>query len=143
MRPDSWNVPLLLHVAGAAVLFGAVAAAAVSTLAADRVAQPEFMRRLAFRSLLLVGLPAYIVMRVGAEWLYSKGFDELEDDPAWLSIGYIVADVGLLVFLLALVLAGVAMWKRNSGVAKAAGVLSILLLVAMIVAVWAMGAKPD
>ena len=63
--------------AGAAVLFGAVAAAAVSTLAADRVAEPEFMRRLAFRSLLIVGLPAYIVMRVGAEWLYSKGFDEL------------------------------------------------------------------
>ena len=99
MRPDSWNLPLLLHVAGAAVLFGAVAAAAVSTLAADRVPEPEFMRRLAFRSLLIVGLPAYIVMRIGAEWLYSKGFDELEDDPAWLGIGYIVADVGLLVFL--------------------------------------------
>ena len=110
---------------------------------ADRVAQPEFMRRLAFRSLLIVGLPAYIVMRVGAEWLYSKGFDELEDDPAWLGIGYIVADVGLLVFLLALVLAGIASWKGKSGLARAAGVLSILLLVAMIVAVWAMGAKPD
>jgi len=143
MRPDSWNFPLLLHVAGAAVLFGAVAAAAVSTLAADRVAEPEFMRRLAFRSLLLVGLPAYIVMRVGAEWLYSKGFDELDDDPAWLGIGYIVADVGLLVFLIALVLAGIASWKGKSGLARAAGVLSILLLVAMIVAVWAMGAKPD
>ena len=143
MRPDSWNFPLLLHVAGAAVLFGAVAAAAVSTLAADRVAQPEFMRRLAFRSLLIVGLPAYIVMRVGAEWLYSKGFDELEDDPAWLGIGYIVADVGLLVFLIALVLAGIASWKGKSGLARAAGILSILLLVAMIVAVWAMGAKPD
>ena len=144
MRPDSWNFPLLLHVAGAAVLFGAVAAAAVSTLAADRVAEPEFMRRLAFRSLLLVGLPAYIVMRVGAEWLYSKGrFDELDEDPAWLSIGYIVADVGLLVFLIALVLAGIASWKGKSGLARAAGVLSILLLVAMIVAVWAMGAKPD
>ena len=143
MRPDSWNFPLLLHVAGAAVLFGAVAAAAVSTLAADRVAEPEFMRRLAFRSLLIVGLPAYIVMRVGAEWLYSKGFDELDDDPAWLGIGYIVADVGLLVFLIALVLAGIASWKGKSGLARAAGVLSILLLVAMIVAVWAMGAKPD
>jgi hypothetical protein len=143
MRPDSWNFPLLLHVAGAAVLFGAVAAAAVSTLAADRVAQPEFMRRLAFWSLLIVGLPAYIVMRIGAEWLYSKGYDELEEDPTWLSIGFIVADAGLLVFVIALVLAGIAMWRRNSGVAKAAGVLSIVLLLAMIVAVWAMGGKPD
>jgi hypothetical protein len=143
MRPDSWNVPLLLHIAGAAVLFGAVAAAAVSTLAADRVAEPAFMRRLAFRSLLIVGLPAYIVMRIGAEWLYSKGFDELDEDPAWLSIGYIVADVGLLVFLAALILAGIANWKGKSGLARAAGILSVLLLVAMIVAVWAMGAKPD
>jgi hypothetical protein len=143
MRPDSWNFPLLLHVAGAAVLFGAVAAAAVSTLAADRVAQPEFMRRLAFWSLLIVGLPAYIVMRVGAEWLYSKGYDELEEDPTWLSIGFIVADAGLLVFVIALVLAGIAMWRRNSGLGKAAGVLSIVLLLAMIVAVWAMGGKPD
>jgi hypothetical protein len=143
MRPDSWNFPLLLHVAGAAVLFGAVAAAAVSTLAADRVAQPEFMRRLAFWSLLIVGLPAYIVMRIGAEWLYSKGYDELEEDPTWLSIGFIVADAGLLVFVIALVLAGIAMWRRNSGLGKAAGVLSIVLLLAMIVAVWAMGGKPD
>ncbi len=97
--PDSWNFPLLVHIAGAAVMFGAVAAAAVSTLAADRVAEPDFMRRLAFRSLLFLGLPAYIVMRIGAQWLYSKGFDDLPEDPAWLSIGWIVADLGLLVFV--------------------------------------------
>ena len=143
MRPDSWNFPLLLHIAGAAVLFGSVAAAAVSTLVADRVAQPDFMRRLAFWSLLIVGLPAYIVMRVGAEWLYSKGFDELEEDPAWIAIGYIVADIGLLVFVVALILAGIATRTRRGGLAKAAGVLGALLLVGMIVAVWAMGAKPD
>jgi hypothetical protein len=143
MRPDSWNFPLLLHVAGAAVLFGTVLTAAVSTLVADRVAQPDFMRRLAFRSLLIVGLPAYVVMRIGAEWLYSKGFDELPEDPDWIGIGYIVADVGLLVFVVALILAGIASRTRRSGLGKAAGVLGILLLVAMIVAVWAMGAKPD
>ncbi len=143
MRPDSWNFPLLLHVAGAAVLFGSVAAAVVSTLAADRVAQPEFMRRLAFRSLLIAGLPAYVVMRVGAEWLYSKGYDDVEDEPAWLGIGYIVADLGLLLFVIALVLTGVASWKRHSGLGKAAGIVGALLLVGMVVAVWAMGAKPD
>jgi hypothetical protein len=143
MRPDSWNFPLLLHVAGAAVLFGAVASAAVSTLVADRVAEPAFMRKLAFRSLLIVGLPAYIVMRIGAEWLYSKGFDQLEEDPTWIGIGYIVADLGLLVFLVALVLAGIATWKGKPGLAKAAGILSVVLLLAMVVAVWAMGGKPD
>jgi len=143
MRPDSWNFPLLLHIVGAAVMFGAVAAAVVSTLVADRVAEPDFMRRLAFRSLLFLGLPAYIVMRIGAQWLYSKGYDELEEDPAWLSIGFIIADLGLLIFLIALVLTGIASWKRKSGLGKAAGLLGALLLVAMVVAVWAMGAKPD
>jgi len=143
MRPDSWNFPLLLHIVGAAVMFGAVAAAVVSTLVADRVAEPDFMRRLAFRSLLFVGLPAYIVMRIGAQWLYSKGFDDLPEDPAWLSIGWIVADLGLVVFVIALILAGIASWKRKSGLGKAAGLLGALLLVAMVVAVWAMGAKPD
>jgi hypothetical protein len=101
------------------------------------------MRRLAFRSLLIVGLPAYVVMRIGAQWLYSKGFDDLPEDPAWLSIGWIVADVGLLAFLIALVLAGIASWKRNSGLGKAAGLVAVLILIAMVVAVWAMGAKPD
>ena len=143
MRPDSWNFPLLLHVAGAAILFGAVTAAVVSTFAADRVARPDFMRRLAFWSLLAVGLPAYILLRVGAEWLYSKGFDELEEDPDWIGIGYIVADIGLLLFVVALILAGIASRTKRSGLAKAAGVLGALLLVGMIVAVWAMGAKPD
>ncbi|HET9242784.1 MAG TPA: hypothetical protein VFN99_05025 [Gaiella sp.] len=143
MRPDSWNFPLLLHVVGAAVLFGSVAATVVSTFAADRVAQPDFLRRLAFWSLLVVGLPAYILMRIGAEWLYSKGFDELEEDPDWIGIGYIVADIGLLLFVVALILAGIASRTKRSGLAKAAGVLGALLLVGMIVAVWAMGAKPD
>jgi hypothetical protein len=143
MRPDSWNLPLLLHIVGAAVMFGAVAAAVVSTLVADRVAEPDFMRRLAFRSLLFVGLPAYIVMRIGAQWLYAKGFDDLPEDPAWLSIGWFVADLGLVVFVIALILAGIASWKRKNGLGKAAGLLGALLLVAMVVAVWAMGAKPD
>ncbi len=48
-------------------------------------------------------------MRVGAEWLYSKEFGDLPDDvdePAWVGIGYITADVGALLFLIALDLRG-------------------------------------
>lgn len=143
IRPDSWNFPLLLHIAGAAILFGTVVTATSATLTADRTAHPDLLRRIAFRSLLIVGLPAYILMRVGGEWIYSKEFGDTDDDPAWIGIGYIVADLGLLVFVIALVLAGIASWKRNSGVGKAAGFLGVLLLIAMVVAVWAMGAKPD
>jgi hypothetical protein len=144
IRADSWNFPLLLHVAGAAVLFGAVLTAVATTLTADRTAHPDHLRRLAFRSLLFVGLPAYILMRAGAEWIYSKEFgDTDEDDPAWVGIGYMVSDVGLLVFLIALALAWFASRRRHSGLARASGLLGALLLVGLLVAVWAMGAKPD
>ena len=39
------------------------------------------MRRLAFRSMLYAGLPAYIVMRAGAEWMYSKEFPRRRQRP--------------------------------------------------------------
>ena len=142
IRPDSWNFPLLLHVVGAAVLVGAILSSAIATLTADRTPEPELMRRIAFRSLWMVGIPAYIVMRTGAEWLYSKEFGETDEDPAWIGIGYAVADVGLLVFLIALALAGVAARRKSAGLGRASGFLGVLLLVALVVVVWAMGAKP-
>ena len=144
LRPDSWNFPLLLHVAGAAVFFGAIVTATVAQLGSTRVAQPELLQRVAFRTLLFLGLPAYIVFRIGAEWLYTKAFPEEAgiDDPAWIGIGYIVADLGALAFLLALILAGIASWKSKNGLGKASGVLSALILVGLVIGVWAMGAKP-
>ena len=143
IRPDSWNFPLLLHVVGAAVLVGAVASAVVATLSAERTAQPDFMRRIAFRSLWMVGVPAYILMRVGAEWIYDKEFGDAEDDPAWIGIGYITADLGLLIFLIALGLAGFAARRKSAGLGKVSGYLGVLLLIAFVVVIWAMGAKPD
>ena len=72
IRPDSWNFPLFLHVLGAMVLVGAATAAVVAQLAPSVVpGDGDRMRRFSFRTLLLAALPAYIVMRVGAEWMYS------------------------------------------------------------------------
>jgi hypothetical protein len=143
IRPDSWNFPLLLHILGAAVLVGAVLTAVVTTLTAERTAQPDVMRRIAFRSLWMVGVPAYVVMRIGAEWIYSKEFGDAEDDPAWIGIGYMTADIGLLIFLIALGLAGFAARRKSAGLGKASGYLGVLLLIAFVVVIWAMGAKPD
>ena len=143
IRPDSWNFPLFLHVTGAAVFFGVVTLAAVAQLTAARAPEPEVLRRVAFRALLIVGLPAYIVFRIGAEWLYSKEFPGNVDDPTWIGIGYLVADVGALVFLIALILSGIAVRKPKGWLSKSSGVLSAVILVGLVVAVWAMGAKPN
>src|SRR6185436_19449234 len=101
--PDSWNFPLLLHVFGAMVLVGAAALGSVAALSSGHSPESPFLRRVAFRSFLIVALPAYIVMRVGAEWMYSKEFGEGVDDPTWIGIGYITADGGALLLLITLI----------------------------------------
>jgi hypothetical protein len=145
IRPDSWNVPLFLHVSGAMILMGGLLTAALAlALSHGR----ESMLRLGYFSLLAVGLPGYLIMRVGAEWLYSKeGLDDLADDPAWVGIGYITADVGALLLLIALITGGIGVRKlRNgggSGLLRTSMILSIILLAAYVVTIWAMSAKPD
>ena len=75
IRPDSWNYALFLHVLGAMILVGAlVTAGTVQVLGMGRgpAAALHAYARLAFRTLLFVGVPAWFVMRIGAEWIYSK-----------------------------------------------------------------------
>ncbi len=142
IRPDSWNFPLLLHVLGAMVLVGSAALGSVAALGAARSDESEFLRRLSFRSFLIVSVPAYIVMRIGAEWLYSKEFGDATDDPGWIGIGYLTADGGALVLLVTVILSGIAVRRGSSGLIRAAGVLSLIAVIAWLVAVWAMAGKP-
>lgn len=142
IRPDSWNFPLLLHVLGAMVLVGAAAIGSISALASGKGEDSGFMRRLAFRSFLIVALPAYIVMRIGAEWLFSKEFPDDEPDFAWIGIGYITADAGALLLLVTLILSGLAVRRGSPGLTRAAGILSLIAVIAWLVAVWAMSGKP-
>ncbi|MDH4177788.1 MAG: hypothetical protein OEW31_11055 [Thermoleophilia bacterium] len=141
-RPDSWNFPLLLHVAGAMVLVGAAATGSICSLAGSRDADAAWLRRVAFYSFLLVALPAYLVMRIGAEWLYSKEFGETASDPTWIDVGYLTADLGALILLLTLVASGLAVRRGSRGLTRVAGVLSAVAVVGWLVAVWAMGGKP-
>lgn len=142
IRPDSWNAALFLHVLGGMVLVGALVAGAVALLASSRHEHSARLRQLAFRSLLFAGLPAYVAMQVGAEWITSKEGLGGEDDPAWLVIGFVVGDLAGLLLVVSIVLAGIASWKSRERLGRAAGVLTTLVLVACVVAVWAMTAKP-
>jgi hypothetical protein len=146
VRPDSWNFPLFLHVLGAMILVGATLTGA-STLALSR-GDPRSLR-LGYWSLLAVGLPGYVLMRIGAEWTASKeGFnDEGAPEPSWLGIGYLVADIGLLVFAVALIVGGIGVYRlrtgKGTGLLKATMAIAFVLLAAYIVAVWAMAGKVD
>ena len=144
-RPTDWNFPLFVHVFGAMVLVGGLlAGASILTFGRGEVRPLRF----GYWTLLAVALPGYIVMRVGAEWMYTKeGLDELPDDPTWIGIGYIVADAGALLVLIALILGGIGMRRLRSGggtgLLKAAMVIAWIVLAAALVAVWAMAGKPD
>ena len=143
IRPDSWNFPLLVHVLGAMVLVGAVATAVVALLAAPATPVPDRMRSVGFRSLLFVAIPAWFVMAIGAQWIYDKEFGDAEDDPAWIGIGFMTREAGGLLLLIATICAGIASRKSKSGLAKASAIIVAIALAAWIVAIWAMGAKPD
>jgi uncharacterized membrane protein YhaH (DUF805 family) len=147
-RPTEWNFPLFVHVLGATVLVGGLLAGASTILYAR--GDTRFLR-LGYWTLLAVALPGYVVMRVGAQWIYSKeGWDDLPsgvEDPTWLGIGFIVADLGALLVLIALILGGIGVRRlrdgRGQGLVKAAMVIAWVVLAAALVAVWAMAGKPD
>jgi hypothetical protein len=152
IRPTGWDFPLFLHVLGAMILVGGLVVAVGMQLLAWRRRNPADVAafsRGAFWALLTVALPGWVVMRVGGEWIRSKEGWSSEDGPSWLDIGYITADLGFVVLLVTLLLAGLAVRQlRRSGrgasiLARVATPLATILLIMYLVAVWAMTTKPD
>ncbi|MDF2749136.1 MAG: hypothetical protein K0T00_311 [Gaiellaceae bacterium] len=143
IRPDDVDVALLVHVLGAMVMLGGLVTAATAGVAGWREATGQ-LQRLAYKTLLVVALPGFVVMRLAAEWVYGEeNLDAVPEEPAWIGIGYITADLGGLLLLVALVLGGIGLRRGGGGaLLKASTVLAMLLVAVYVVAVWAMGAKP-
>jgi hypothetical protein len=154
IRPDDWNLPLFIHVLGAFTLIGALVTAASFLFAARRDGSLEFTR-LGYRSLLIVALPAFLATRLAAQWIASK--QGLEDSSAaWIEIGYISTDPGLLLLIAATVAAGLAVRRARRSEAAAgqpasgagrravslAAWLVTFLVVLYAVVIWTMATKP-
>jgi hypothetical protein len=146
IRPDSWALPLFLHIFGAMVLVGALGLSAVSLVGAWRSRSPALIR-LGYMSLFYGALPGYIVFRAGAAWIADK--EGLTDsDLTWVGIGYGVSDMGFVLLLISLIVGGISVRRMKRGGEPSAlsarivtGLVS-LVLVAYLVAVWAMTTKP-
>ena len=104
------------------------------------------LTRFSLRLLLMGVLPAYILMRIGAQWTESAADYPDDFEPAWIGVGYITADAGALLILISIILSAIGLRKLRAGggigLGRAVGIISILLLAAYIIAVWAMTAKP-
>jgi hypothetical protein len=149
-RADSWNFPLFVHVAGAMAVVAALVVAVGSLILAWRAEGEEraAITRIGFRTLLYAGIPAYFVMRIGAEWILSRENIPTENEPGWVGIGYGTADLGGLLILIATILTGIGMRRLRGGpggggLAKAGTVLATLVVALYVIAIWAMTTKPS
>jgi hypothetical protein len=138
VRPAGWNLPLFLHVLGAIVLTGSVAATLIASV---RAQESPLLRRVAFRTLLAVVIPAWLLMRFAGQWINSR--EDVPGDPTWLGLGFAIADAGV-VFLLVTTFAGwwsvrkpALLWPTRTVTA-----LTALYLAALLVAMFAMSGKP-
>ena len=144
VRPHSWDLALFVHVLGAMILVGGLLATSTSVIVARGDVRTL---RIGVMTLLFVCLPGYIVMRGGAQWIYSREhLDQLDEDPAWIGIGFITADAGALLLIISLILGGLGLRRvrggGGTGLLRTSLIISVVLLAAYIVAIWAMGAKP-
>lgn len=138
VRESSWNFPLFLHVLGAMTVTGATAAAFVCAVSVPRW---PFLRLVVARTLLLATFPAWLLMRLGGAWEDSRS--PIGDDSGWLGVGFIVADAGFVLLIVAMILAAVGVRRpQKTWPMRAVAVITGVYFVALLVAMFAMTGKP-
>jgi hypothetical protein len=163
-RPDSWNFPLLIHITGATILVGGMLGAAAALVLA-RGDQRKL--RLGYHSMLFVAFPGLVLTKLGATAIWSKESSHSligaafphSDDPRWIMIGGTALDGGGALLVLGLILgwfglrrmdgrsdflAKVPVVKNMSGATllKGTTIISVVLLVGYVLAIWGMSTKP-
>ena len=145
VRPDSWNFPLFVHVLGAMILVGGTL-----TAASARASPAETSARFAlgYWSLLAVVASRLHPDADRSQWIYSK--EGLDDAPIEDSLDQASGSPSPTPALccsssrwssVASASAG-SVAASGTGLLKATMVISIVLLAAYVVAIWAMSAKP-
>jgi hypothetical protein len=141
VRPDSWDLALFLHVLGATVLFGATATMAIAGFAGRaRQGHEQLLARVALRTFLFAVIPAWIVMRVGAQWIVGKEFPDDTNSPGWVGVGFIVSEgTGVL-----LLVTGILAWLsvRRGRLMLAVPLIASVCIIAFGVAWVEMSGKP-
>lgn len=142
VRPGDWDLALFVHVGGAMVLVGAAATWVGVAYASNAQPVAGWSRRLALRVALLATLPAFVVMRVGAEWIHGKEFGASGAAPSWVTFGYSAGDGGGVLLIVAIVLAWMAVRRGSPRLAREAAIIMGFAAIAWLVTVWVMAAKP-
>ncbi len=116
--------------------------ATASAIHVSRDCRIRFKTLATLRTIGFLVLPAWLLMRVAGQWIDSR--EDIPGDPAWLGVGFLVGDAGLVLLVITALIAwwGVRRPERRWPV-RAVAVISGLYLIALFVAMWAMTTKPD
>ena len=146
-RTDATKFWLFVHILGAMVTVGTLTLCLVSLAGAWRTGS-QALSRLGFRVLVWGAVPAFLVMRIAAQIVLNKeGLDSDEIDLTWVNIGFTVTDFGVVLLIAAAVMGRLASRRTEEGGGNSVwtrvtlGLVSVLVI-AYLVAVWAMTTKP-
>lgn len=146
LRPSSWSLPLFLHVLGATALFGTTLTAAILGIAAVRGGDlAALYARLAFRTTVFGVVPAWILARGAGQWILDREKSQIPGlaNKGWVGVGFTVTDFGLVLILALLALGYLSARRAGRGrLTTAFAVVAPIYLVALVVAWFAMSAKP-
>ncbi len=148
IRADEIEFPLFVHVLAAMVLVGSLLLAGTVLATAWRDGSAT-LTRLAYRALLFGVLPSFLVTRVFAQIVLDKPAYETQEEATWVTIGFITTEPGLLLLIGATVAAGVGSRRalREGGAVgtsgRVAAVLTWIMVVGYVIAIWAMTTKPE
>jgi hypothetical protein len=149
IRPNEWNWYLLFHLLSAFALVGGVLTVVTVSLAAARRAWPEqipLLRAIAFRTNLVVVLPAFVGVHVFGDLLANREYKG--PDPDWLSIAFTLTDVDLILGGVLLTLVQLWVLRRVRGgqtggwPAQVATYLPVLVLAVLVAVIVLMAGKP-
>ena len=141
IRPDSWNLPLFLHVLGATLIFGTAATLAIAGFAGRRSeVHQQLLARVTLRTFLFGVIPSWILMRVGAGWIAGKEFPDDVSTPGWVGVGFIVSEGSGVLLLVAGILAWLSV--RRGRMMIAVPILATICVLGYTVAWVAMSGKP-
>ena len=141
LRPHSFDLPLFLHVLGATLLFGSTATVAIAGYASRRSPDNSaLLARVVAGTWVLLILPSFVLMRVGAALILNKEFPGNASQPGWVGVGFIVSEPGALLLIVVGILAWISVRKKR--VLLAVPILASLYLLALAVAWFAMAGKP-
>jgi hypothetical protein len=149
IRPDSWNWLLFFHLLFAFALVGGVIAVVISSLAAgvrSRAEHVPLLRAIAFRTNLVVVLPAFVLVHVFGQLLADREYKD--NEPDWLSLGFGLTDAALIVGGVVLTLLQYWVLRRvrggNTGgwPAQTATFLPPLVLATLVAVIVLMAGKP-